>query len=208
MGTTNHRVDVIRIAEIRKHPNADQLGLVDVGGYQVVVRLENYKVGDLAIYIPPDSVVPDDPRFDFIWNGPLEDEAPLKKRRVTVRRFRKEWSEGLLMPVSDFTELGGVIIGENVAEPLNIVHYEPPEPESLGGENERGPAKYRRPKSLNGWFFYLIRKIFRWDPNGAVGGDHEAKGIDKPVYDVESYKHHRGHFIEGEPVIVTEKIHG
>ena len=41
MGIDNHKVPVIRINEIRKHPNADTLGLIDIGGYQCVVKLDS-----------------------------------------------------------------------------------------------------------------------------------------------------------------------
>jgi hypothetical protein len=32
---SNHRVNVVRIKELRKHPNADSLSLVDIEGYQL-----------------------------------------------------------------------------------------------------------------------------------------------------------------------------
>jgi tRNA-binding EMAP/Myf-like protein len=43
---SNHQVNVVRVSEIIKHPNADTLGLVHIGGYQVVVKLADWKVGD------------------------------------------------------------------------------------------------------------------------------------------------------------------
>ena len=171
MGTANHRVEVVRIAELEKHPNADSLSLVRVGGYQVVVRTEEWKVGDLAIYIQPDSVVPQEPQYAFLWEGMTfpDDVVPEKRRRITVRRFRKEYSEGMLMHLSDLPlvkiydegkttvlsygipkhqpmqgwgDFTTVEAGMDLAEFLHITHYEPPEdPQSTLGDNERGPGR-------------------------------------------------------------------
>src|SRR5271168_2482625 len=109
----SHQVNVIQIHEdmIRPHPDPDttSLELIDIGGYQVVVRKGQFKPGEgtLAVYIQPDSVVPQTEPFRFIWEEHvgLDGTVPEKRRRVTVRKFRKEWSEGLLLPVTDFDEL-------------------------------------------------------------------------------------------------------
>ena len=39
----HHRVPVVRITDIAKHPNADSLGLVAIDGYQVVVKLGEFQ---------------------------------------------------------------------------------------------------------------------------------------------------------------------
>ena len=49
---STHSVDVVRIAEIAKHPNADSLGLVRVFGYTCAVRLGDFHPGDLVAYTP------------------------------------------------------------------------------------------------------------------------------------------------------------
>lgn len=106
MSNSTHRVNVIKIEEIMKHPNADTLGIVYVGGYQVVVKLDDFKVGDLAIYIQPDTIVPVMEPFKFLWaDREFTGEVPEKYRRITVRRFRKEWSEGMLTPLSALAHL-------------------------------------------------------------------------------------------------------
>src|ERR1700722_12216428 len=106
MSNSTHRVNVVRIEEILPHPNADTLGIVYIEGYQCVIKKDAYKVGDLAIYIQPDTIVPDLKPFEFLWaERAFDGPVPEKYRRITVRRFRKEWSEGLLMPVSDFGEM-------------------------------------------------------------------------------------------------------
>lgn len=212
---SNHQVNVVRITELEKHPNADTLSIVRIGGYQVVVKTENYKVGDLAIYIQPDSVVPQSAPFEFLWADKefLDGVVPEKYRRITVRRFRKKWSEGLILPIKDFygfnpewrAEFSQE--GDEVSEIIGITHYEPPEPiENIHGQRKQ---QYKwPPKSFKGWVYYLLHLI-GIDLNGPVGGSNE-KGPKNPppVYDVESLKNFKNAFEDGEQVLVTEKIHG
>lgn len=210
---SNHRVNVVRITELEKHPNADSLSIVRIGGYQVVVKTENYAAGDLAVYIQPDSVVPQTAPFEFLWADKefLDGVVPEKYRRITVRRFRKEWSEGLLLPLSDFAKDAAIehIVnnhevqeGDDVAGLLGITHYEPPEPIDIHGQRKQ---QYKwPPKSLKGWFYYILHLI-GIDLNGPVGGSNE-KGPKNPppVYDVEAYKNFKGVIQDGEYVVVTE----
>src|SRR5579885_2106433 len=131
---STHRVNVVKLGVIRKHPNADTLGLVDIGGYQIVVKLGEFQEGQLAIYVQPDSVLSDRPEFEWFWEpNAYEGGTPEKKRRVTVRKFRKEWSEGLLLKLEDYIQWypqgpDGVVYpveGDDVSEYLGITHYNP-----------------------------------------------------------------------------------
>jgi len=215
----HHKAPVIRIKELIKHPNADQLSLVLIGGFQVVVRTENYKLNDLAVYIYPDSVVPELPPFSFVWERDgagnerkITGAVPAEYRRVTVRRFRKQISEGLLIPYheleryfQELTKVGTALPkeGDDVAEMLGITHYEPQEDADVTGENEVGPGKgFRFPRTWKGWV-WLIKGIFGIRPLS----EHET-GVDRPTYDVENYKNFVGAIRPGETVMVTEKLHG
>jgi RNA ligase len=130
MGTTNHEAKVIKIEALEKHPNADSLSIVRIGGYQVIVRTEDWKVGDLGVYIQPDSVVPPEKPYDFLWkdNEYPDGVIPPKKRRITVKKLRKEYSEGLLLPLKDVVA-GGRITSrtecDKVGEyPVYVVPYD------------------------------------------------------------------------------------
>lgn len=204
----HHQAPIVRINEIIKHPNADTLGIVKIEGYQVIIKLGNFNVGDYGVYIYPDSIVPQTEPFRFIWNDYVETDGTVResRRRITVRKFRKEWSEGLLLPVTDFKEELQHIDwneGIDVSDLLGIHHYEPQE---LGSTN-REFKKRKYPKTLKGWFhyilkFYWLRDLYKRFHNDAI------KDLGLPVYDVEAFKNHVNAFTEGEPVVVTEKIHG
>jgi RNA ligase (TIGR02306 family) len=107
---SDHTVEVVRV-RLEEHPNAERLSIVKVHSYQCVVRTQDWKDGDLAAYIPPDSVVPDKEEYKFL-DGHL---------RIKARRFRGVWSFGLLMPAPR-----GSKPGDNVADVMGVTHYEPP----------------------------------------------------------------------------------
>jgi hypothetical protein len=215
----NHRVNVVRLGEPRVHTNADALELFDIGGYQVVTRKGQFKAGDLAVYIQPDSVVPQTEAFRFIWepystpevNNAGDTFNPAvgpRRRRITVRKFRKEWSEGLLMPLKDFSEPHGVPThwreGEDVSDILGITHWEGDEVESTTGQADSRPRR-SRPRTLKGWFYFIL---FKLGVKGARKQMIEELAYDIPKFDVEALKNYKYALKPGEEVVVTEKIHG
>ena len=203
MADSTHAVRVIRITEIVKHPNADTLGLVRIGGYQVVVKLDEFEVGQLVAYVQPDSILPERPEYAWLWadrGSNAGKPIPLRYRRVTARKFRKEWSEGLLLPLAG--EVNTMKEGDDVAEVLGITHYTPEE----AVEIQRRQQFQHWPHSLKGWFYFILYKL---GFNGSLGGENE-KGPKNPppIYDVEALKNYMNTFSPGELVQVTEKIHG
>lgn len=221
--SNTHEANIVRVGPILPHPNADKLEITMVGGYQVVIGKGNFKEGDLAVYIQPDSVVPQTAPFAFIWQDHIgiDGQVPAKRRRITVKRLRKEYSEGLLMPL---TELPGFVIyeegidqtiflndthvevGEDVAERLGIEHYVPEGDLESTTANTAATPRRKYPKTLKGWFFFALYKL---GIKGASKNYAQEVSFDLPVYDVNALKNaKRTTFREGEKVQITEKIHG
>lgn len=120
-------VTVVRVGKIGKHPNADTLSITHVfGGYPCIVRTGDFAEGDLAAYVPVDSVVPvTDPRFAFLGPHP----------RIKAKRLRGIFSMGLLVkPDPAWTE------GQDVGELLGITKYEPPADIAMNTGNEKDPG--------------------------------------------------------------------
>jgi RNA ligase (TIGR02306 family) len=107
-------MSIEEIGKIYPHTNADSLELVQVLGYQCVVAKGKYKTGDKIIYIQPDYVLPDTDYFTE-----YKKYAP---KRVRAIKIRKEWSEGIILPLSDFG-LANQDLSTDVKEQLNIVKY-------------------------------------------------------------------------------------
>lgn len=143
---STHRTEVVRIQK-EKHPNADSLSLVKPWGYQVVVRTADWDDGQLAAYVVPDSVVDTSrPEFAFLK----------KESRIKVRKFRGEWSQGLLVPAP-----AGAKEGDDVSDALGVTRYEPPLPGSAGraslltgGEAASPPPGVYPKYDLESWHRY------------------------------------------------------
>lgn len=151
-------VEVVRIGPITKHPNADTLSITNIhGGYPIILRTGEYVEGDLAVYVPVDSVVPEgDPRWSFLG----------EHTRIRAKRLRGVFSMGLLTKADP-----SWVLGQDVHEELRIVKWEAP-------VIEEGSADEADPGTL-------------------------------PVYtDIEGLRRYRDVLVEGEEVVLTEKIHG
>ena len=147
-----------------------------------------------------------------MWAGKgyvFGDDIPVKYRRVTVRKFRKEWSEGLLRIPQwvRFDHHGvwrDVSEGDDLSDVLDITHYEPPEPDYRPQRKQRTG----RPRSLKGWWYWFL-DLIGLRPNGDLGGRNIAgPKTGRPTYDVERSQNYPHVFTPGELVVVTEKIHG
>ncbi len=122
-----HKCEVVIVDGLSTHPNADNLMITRVFGYQCIVRKHEIVSGDACVFIPPESLVPlDHVAFEFLRNP---DHPERTVARVGAKRLRKEWSEGLLIPARQFN-LGVDDAGTDVAGVLGVTHYEPPEPPS------------------------------------------------------------------------------
>lgn len=171
---SNLNVEVIQLDVIDKHPNADTLSLAKVWGYTCIIRTQDFNVGDLAAYIPVDTVVGDQPEFVHLGT----------KKRIRALRLRGIYSEGLLVKARPHWELG-----MNVAEELGCSKYEPPEQMTTGGENESQPnwfhlytdiESYKRFRHLikDGEEVVCIEKIhgccsrYSWKDNRLWVGSH------------------------------------
>lgn len=86
---------IVKIKEIRSIPDAEKVELAIVHGWQVLVRKNIFKVGDLAIYFEIDSKVPEKEPFMFLAS---------KDFKIKTQRYFKGTvlSQGLIMSAEDF----------------------------------------------------------------------------------------------------------
>ncbi len=59
--------EVVRLKNVRHHPKADRLDLVDIKGFTCVTMRDRFIGGDLAIYVPEAAVVPDELLRPGFW---------------------------------------------------------------------------------------------------------------------------------------------
>lgn len=114
---------VDRIADIKSIPDADRIVAYHVSGWWVVGLKDEYRIGDLVIYVSIDSWVPTNiAPFLSRGNEPKEYQG-IKGERLKTIKLKKQISQGLLLPMSVIST--EVVEGDNVAELLGIVKYEP-----------------------------------------------------------------------------------
>ncbi len=176
---------------VEEHPNADALELAVIGGYRAIVQKGKFKSGDLVVYIPEQSVLPEWLIRELNLEGKL---AGKKANRVKAIKLRGVLSQGLVYPVHTIQapwefkgEYQGVLdvnfiktettfehyvqLGDDVAEALGIVKYEPEIPVSMQGQ------------------------VFN------------AHGMTLK-YDIENIKRYPDILVDGEICVITEKLHG
>lgn len=139
---------VVTIDEVQPIPNYDKVEYARVGGWWVIVRKDQFKAGDLAIYIEIDSRVPEKEPFMF-----------LEKRNFKVKTLKmcKVISQGLLMSPSDFGwNAADLAVGDFLTEKLGITYAD-------AEDNKRkAPSadKYKKMAQRNGKLF--SKPLFRW----------------------------------------------
>lgn len=139
---------VVTIDEVQPIPNYDKVEYARVGGWWIIVRKDQFKAGDLAIYIEIDSRVPEKEPFMF-----------LEKRNFKIKTLKmcKVISQGLLMSPSDFGwNAADLAVGDFLTEKLGISYAD-------AEDNKRkAPSadKYKKMAQRNGKLF--SKPLFRW----------------------------------------------
>ena len=132
MNTDRKLASVVKIADIQPIPGADAIMVASVKGWKVVVKKDEYKVGDLAVYYEIDSFLPIRPQFEFLRKSSFKRMGSNEGFRLKTIRLRGQISQGLLTPIPD-----GIVDpkeGDDLTEALDIVKYEPPIPAQLAGK--------------------------------------------------------------------------
>ncbi|MFN3197738.1 MAG: RNA ligase (ATP) [Bradymonadia bacterium] len=119
-------VDVVEVI-IEPHPNADALDLARVGDYMSIVKKGQFATGDLAAYIPEQSIVP---QWLLAEMGLLGRLAGKNKDRVKAIRLRGVLSQGLMYAARPQWQ-----VGDDVAAELGIEKYRPQLPTHMAGKH-------------------------------------------------------------------------
>ncbi len=107
-------VEVVTIDAVNPHTNADKLECAIIKGFQVVAGKGNHKPGDVVVFIPYNSVVPQELSDKYAFT------QYLSKGRVKVAKLRGEPSYGVIIP----NECNWAV-GEDVTERLGIKKWTP-----------------------------------------------------------------------------------
>jgi RNA ligase (TIGR02306 family) len=130
---------VRKISEIRPIEGADAIELAIVGGWQTVIKKNEYRVGDLAVYCEIDSFVPTElaPFLTKPGHEPKEFNG-VKGERLRTVKLRGALSQGLLLSIDRCISIAGCTSGleegDDVSEWLNVQKWEMSIPAQLAGQ--------------------------------------------------------------------------
>jgi len=135
-----------KIKDIRPIPNADNIEVATVRGWDVVIKKGLYNIGDIIIYCEVDSFLPIREEFEFLRKTSYKQMSDgTEGFRLKTIRMRGQTSQGLILPIENIPEevlfdmvdeskeTDDYLIGEDVSDILGIVKYEPPIPANLSG---------------------------------------------------------------------------
>jgi RNA ligase (TIGR02306 family) len=179
------------VSKVAHHPAADSLDVVTVlQDYPVVVRRDEYKPGNIASYIPIDTIVPDTEQFYHLCprvneryevDGVVKNRlgapkfplgsVPEKYRIIKAKKIRGVYSQGMLMPAPE-----GSKEFDSVTDILELKKWEEIEEENIPGQTNESEAP------PTDWSI--------------------------PLYDVHGVRRYLDCLQHGEEVVITEKIHG
>ena len=199
---------IVTIDEIKPIEGYDRVEYARTNGWWVIVgKQDNLKVGDKCVYFEVDSKVnADDERFAF-----------LEKRnyKIKTQKMCKVISQGLLMPLSLFPELGELDINTDVTEKLKVVYsVEEDNIRKKGDPN----AKYksmaaRRPNIFKkSWVKWLMRREWGRKLMFFFFGKKKDNPRGFPTFvsktDEERVENQPWRIGDGKTYLVTEKLDG
>ena len=126
---------VQRIWKIEPIDGADRIELAYVLGWQCVVNRGQFRPMDLAVYFEIDSFLPIRPEFEFMRTSSYRKTDIMGEGfRLRTMKFRGQISQGLLLPISEFSEIAEDIEpGSDVTEILGVRKWEIEEKATTGG---------------------------------------------------------------------------
>lgn len=180
-------VELVTVTHVKPHPNADRLDLAVVKGTITAVPKGTVKAGDRGVYFPPDLLIPFDVAeslgvTNYLKSAAFNDGEPSSKCRVAACRLRGTPSYGFFV-----TE--GHALQALPAERISL--------DVLGCRSEGdnlndlfGAKKYEPPVRFQ-------------------AGDVSTELPNFPRYtSIEHFWRFPDAFAPGEPIRITEKIHG
>lgn len=199
---------VVKVDEIRPIEGADRVEVAIVNGWHIMVRKDQFKPGDLAVYFEIDSKVPAEEPFMFL--------EPKHFKIKTQKYFKGTViSQGLLMGFEDFGwEKDAYKLGDFLTQKLKVTY-------SVEEDNARKASsvdKYKKMAQRHGKLF--SHQPFRWLMRRTWGkkvlflffGKTSDKKAGWPAWvaktDEERVENMPWIFDNKSPFVATEKIDG
>lgn len=193
-----------KITWLKPIEGADNIELAGVLGWQCIVKKDEFKIGDLCVYIEIDSVVDKkNPNFQFLEK---------KNWRIKTMKMRGVISQGILFPLSILPNRKKYVVGDDVTkilkikkiedEPIKTTHGSASQSKQLHKKLYKNPALKQLVKYK--WFRNILARHLNHDksqtyfPNWITKTDETRLQNMPNILDT----------CVDKPMIVTEKVDG
>lgn len=194
-----------QIAWLRPIEGADKIELAGILGWQCIVKKNEFKVGDLAIYVEIDSIMPaDNPDFAFLES---------KHYKIKTMKMRGVISQGIIFPLSILHDGKPYVLGDDVTDVLKIKQIEDEVPK----QQVKDPAaaiKQRHKKLFKNKVFLWFMKFkwFRKTVYKLLAPKKKPKNFPDWIVKTDETRLQNMPFVldtyKDKPMVVTEKIDG
>lgn len=202
---------VVTVDEVREIEGADNIQLALVGGWNLIVKRDEFKAGDKGVFFEIDSKLPaDDERFSFL------EKKGYKIKTMKLNKFGV-YSQGLLLPLSDFPELGDIAVGTDLTKTLRVTYAEVEDNQRKGTGGDPN-AKYKSMASRHQKIFqtkpvrWLMRRSWGRKLMFLIFGNKKDKPRGFPSFvsktDEERVENQPWRVGDGKTYLATEKLDG
>lgn len=126
-------VTVRKITDIQSILGADRIEEVHVSGWSVVCQKGIHTIGDTVLYFELDSFLPQsDTRFESFMKFGTRTFDGVVGHRIKTVRLKGVYSQGVIMPLSEFPEITSTEEDTDYSEAIGIVKWEAPQERGEG----------------------------------------------------------------------------
>ena len=132
-------VSIQEIKDIQPIENADRIVCATILGWKIVIKKDEFKVGDKCVYFEVDSYLPIEDKYEFLRSSSFKRHEILGEGfRIKTQCLRGQISQGLVLKLSDVGLDENLEVGTDVTELLNVKKWEPLEKISNFGKLKEG----------------------------------------------------------------------
>ncbi len=142
---TRKLAHIEKILKIEPIEEADKIEVATILGWSCVVKKDEFKVGDMIVFIEPDAILPEKPIFEFM--------RP-RKFRVKTCKLRGVISQGLVFPLHILPNGFKIKEGADCTKSLSITKYGPQETKKVKIKLSWRKNKWR-------YFIWKIKSFLR-----------------------------------------------
>jgi hypothetical protein len=216
-------VEIVKIDKVVNHPDpaTTSLDVATVKGWNCLIKRGTFKEDDLCVYFPIDSILP------LQLSDAIGATKYLRKGRVVATKLRGIPSYGLLWELDNAKKYIDTPnrpgygtyplnwdVGQDLAFCLGVTKWDPEEPVHIVDKNESPKNKKYNAIFWTAKFLYKVklfwvaRKVmYLWQYLNKLIPIKDLADFHKYT-DIENYRNYPDVIPEGEPVAMTEKIHG